>query len=114
MPLDFARKFSNTRVIMDATELPIQKPSDVNAQCITGSSYKHKGAVSCISKAFGGSASDRQIIEKSDLLNPSLNMFEKGDSIMAEKEDNGTGRVCKYPHNASRKISTRTRGSSAR
>jgi hypothetical protein len=32
MPIGVASKFSNTRVILDATEQPIQKPSDVDAQ----------------------------------------------------------------------------------
>lgn len=36
-----------------------------------------KGAVSFVFKAYGGSASDRQIIENSELLNPDLKMFEK-------------------------------------
>ncbi|XP_052695305.1 uncharacterized protein LOC128173672 isoform X2 [Crassostrea angulata] len=97
MPSDFGRKFPNTRVILDATELPINKPSDVNAQSITWSAYKHKntmktmigctpkGAVSFVSKAYGGSANDRQIIENSELLNPDLKMFEKGDSVMADR-----------------------------
>ncbi|XP_021347934.1 uncharacterized protein LOC110446917 [Mizuhopecten yessoensis] len=95
MPSDFHRKFPNTRVILDATELPIQKPSDVNAQSATWSSYKHKntlkamigctprGVVSFVSDAYGGSASDRQIIENSSLLNESV--FDKGDSIMADR-----------------------------
>lgn len=97
MPSDFARKFPNTRVILDATEIPLQKPSEVNAQSITWSSYKHKntlktmigvtprGCVSFISDAYGGSASDRQIIENSELLKPGNDMFQKGDSIMADR-----------------------------
>ena len=32
MPTNFAEKFPSTRVILDATEVPIEKPSDVNAQ----------------------------------------------------------------------------------
>lgn len=95
MPVDFKRKFPNTRVILDATELPIQKPSEVNAQSVTWSAYKHKntlkamigctprGVVSFVSDAYGGSASDRQIIENSSLLHQS--MFDKGDSIMADR-----------------------------
>lgn len=97
MPSDFRIKFPNTRVILDATELPIQKPSDVNSQSATWSSYKHnntlkamigctpKGSVSFVSAAYGGSASDRQIIENSELLKPDLKLFEKGDSIMADR-----------------------------
>ncbi|XP_056010013.1 uncharacterized protein LOC130051679 [Ostrea edulis] len=95
MPSNFAEKFANTRVILDATEIPVEKPSDVNAQSITWSNYKHRntikamigvtprGAVSYVSDAYGGSASDRMIIERSDLLKDG--MFEKGDSIMADR-----------------------------
>ena len=82
---------------MDATEVPIDKPSHVNNQSVTWSNYKHKntlkamigcspkGAITFISDAYGGSASDRQIIEKSELLNADNDMFESGDSIMADK-----------------------------
>lgn len=95
MPVNFAEKFPSTRVILDATEIPIQKPSDVNSQSVTWSNYKHRntikamigvtpsGAVSYVSDAYGGSASDRMIIERSELLNKG--MFEKGDSIMADR-----------------------------
>lgn len=97
MPEDFQKKFPTTRVILDATEIPIQKPSDVNAQSITWSSYKHRntlktmigctprGAVSFISESFGGSASDRQIIECSNMIKPESNMFLPKDSIMADR-----------------------------
>lgn len=95
MPVNFAEKFPSTRVILDAAEIPIQKPSDVNSQSVTWSNYKHRntikamigvtpsGAVSYVSDAYGGSASDRMIIERSELLNKG--MFEKGDSIMADR-----------------------------
>ena len=36
MPEDFKQKFPKTRVILDATETPIQKPSHVDAQSVTG------------------------------------------------------------------------------
>ena len=95
MPQDFKQKFPTTRVILDATEMPIQKPSDVNVQSLTWSSYKHKntvktmvgctprGAISYTSDCYGGSVSDRQIIEDSKLLGNS--MFSSGDSIMADR-----------------------------
>jgi hypothetical protein len=97
MPEDFLKKFPTTRVILDATEIPIHKPSDVNAQSITWSGYKHRntlktmigctprGAVSFISDSFGGSTSDRQIIESSDIIKPESNMFLPKDSIMADR-----------------------------
>ena len=95
MPSNFAEKFPSTSVKLDATEIPIEKPSDVNAQSVTWSNYKHRntikamvgitprGAVSYVSDAYGGSASDRMIIERSELLNKG--MFQKGDSIMADR-----------------------------
>lgn len=96
MPQDFKLKFPNTRMIIDGTEIPIQKPKKVDAQSVTFSSYKNKntlkvlvgcsprGLVSYVSSAYGGSASDRQICERSELLTND-NMFQKGDSIMADR-----------------------------
>jgi len=96
MPSHFKQLFPSTRVILDATEVPIQKPKDPNIQSATFSTYKNKntlkimvgctpkGAVSYLSDAYGGCTSDRQIIERSTLLSKE-NMFEKGDSIMADR-----------------------------
>jgi hypothetical protein len=42
MPSDFHNKFPTARVILDATEMPNQKPKDVNIHSLTWSSYKHK------------------------------------------------------------------------
>ena len=95
MPQNFKEKFPSTRVILDATEIPIEKPSNVNSQAATWSTYKHKntvksmigctprGAVSYVSDAYVGSTSDRQIIERSELLD--RKMFEPNDSIMADR-----------------------------
>lgn len=95
MPSDFKKKFPQTRVILDATEIPIHKPSNVDSQATTWSFYKHRntlktmtgctpnGAVSYVSTSYGGSCSDRQIIERSSLLNQGK--FESGDSIMADR-----------------------------
>jgi hypothetical protein len=44
-----------------------------------------RGTLSYISEWHGGSVSDRQIIEKSDLLKKDLEQFDKGDSIMADR-----------------------------
>ena len=95
MPEGFHRQFPSTRVILDATEVRIQKPSNVKDQRSTWSSYKNnntlkdmigitpRGVVSYVSPAYGGSASDRQIIENSPELFDGR--FEKGDSIMADR-----------------------------
>lgn len=94
MPADFRSKYPTTRVILDATEIPIQKPKNLQHQSATWSSYKNKNTLKCIigisprgvvtyiSDTYGGSASDRQIIEQSDLLK---NVFEPKDSIMADR-----------------------------
>ncbi|XP_061196676.1 uncharacterized protein LOC133204949 [Saccostrea echinata] len=96
MPDDFFANFCKTRVIIDATEVPINKPQNVNAQSATFSNYKNKntlkvmigctphGTVSYISDAYCGATSDRQIIERSDLLRD-LDKFQDHDSIMADR-----------------------------
>lgn len=93
MPADFRAKFPTTRLIVDGTEVPIKKPSKPVAQRATFSSYKNRntvkvvvgttpaGLVSYLSPAYGGSTSDRQIIERSGL--PS--MCDSHDSVMADK-----------------------------
>lgn len=92
-PTDFRKKFPGTRCIVDGTEIPIPRPSIPRAQQSTFSTYKNKptakalicaspvGLTSYISPTYGGSTSDRQIIERSDLME----MCDPGDSIMADK-----------------------------
>jgi hypothetical protein len=92
-PTDFKNKFPSTRVLLDATEIPVEKPSNPVAQKATFSSYKNRntvkvivgstpgGLVSYMSEAYGGAASDRQIVERSGLPNK----CSKGDSLMADK-----------------------------
>lgn len=94
-PVDFKRKFPNTRMVLDATEVRIEKPSKVTDQRATWSSYKNcntlktmvgispRGVVTHISPSYGGNVSDRQIIERSDLLREQR--FQGGDSIMADR-----------------------------
>ncbi|XP_076049646.1 uncharacterized protein LOC143030382 [Oratosquilla oratoria] len=86
MPVNFKKQFPSTRVILDATEVPIQKPSNVNAQSATFSTCRNcntlktmigctpGGLTSYVSDSYSGSASDRQ-----------GHMFESGDSIMADR-----------------------------
>ena len=92
-PSDFKTKFPSTRSILDGFEFPVKKPKAPAAQQVTFSTYKNRntakalvgitpgGLMSYMSGAYGGSTSDRQIIERSGLINK----VNKGDSIMADK-----------------------------
>lgn len=92
-PQDFASKYPTTRCIIDGTECPIAKPKNPLAQQATFSHYKNRntvkvlvgcspgGLVNYVSPAYGGSASDRQIVERSTLPQ----MCSGGDSILADK-----------------------------
>jgi len=95
MPKDFKSKYPNARVILGVTEIPIRKPSNLKDQKLTWSNIKKKntlktvvgisprGHITFISETFGGSATGREILEKSYLLKPG--MFETGDVIVAKK-----------------------------
>ena len=79
LPKSFA-KFPRTRVIIDCTEIKIQKPTGPSAQKVTWSNYKSSntfkllveisptGAFTFFSKLWSGGVSDRHITIKSGLI----------------------------------------------
>ena len=93
MPECFIKKYSSTTIIIDATEIYIEKPNNPEAQQLTFSSYKNAntlkalvgivpiGAISFISTLFGGSISDKELTQKSDLVDK----LQHGDCIMADR-----------------------------
>lgn len=93
MPEQFKLNKMPTRIIIDCTEIAIVRPSNPLSQQITFSSYKNRntikfligstpgGLLSYCSEGFGGSTSDRQMIERSILIN----ICDDGDSIMADR-----------------------------
>ncbi|XP_049523027.1 uncharacterized protein LOC125945300 [Dermacentor silvarum] len=95
MPPHF-RRYPNTRIILDTTEICIQKPSSLTAQRRTFSHYKFANTMKCVvgatpdcyvsvvSPLYGGGTSDRAIVQQSGVLD----LFEAGDGIMVDKEFN--------------------------
>ncbi|XP_037504984.2 uncharacterized protein LOC119381035 [Rhipicephalus sanguineus] len=87
------RRYPNTRIILDTTEIRIQKPSGVHAQRQTFSSYKHANTMKClvgatpdcfvnfVSALYGGGTSDRKIVQQSGVLD----LLEPGDGVMVDK-----------------------------
>ena len=79
MPKCFKESYPSTRVIVDCTELFIEKPSSLRSQSITYSSYKHhntaKGligiapsaAITFVSDLFAGRVSDKKATKESSL-----------------------------------------------
>ncbi|XP_061172879.1 uncharacterized protein LOC133182161 [Saccostrea echinata] len=92
MPTCF-KSFQNLRVILDCTEIFIQKSNSLINQNQSFSHYKHhttlkfligitpSGVISFVSEGFGGKISDRQMIERL----PLLDLLEERDVVMADK-----------------------------
>ena len=93
MPPSFRHWYPTTRVIIDATEFFIEKPSSLARQSATWSSYKNHntfksllgispdGTFTYISDLYEGSISDVSLVEQCGLLG----RLERGDSVMADK-----------------------------
>ena len=85
--------YSDVRIILDATEIRIERPSHPQIQRSTWSEYKHgntlkglvgispNGCVTFVSKLYGGSISDTQLTLQSGLLHK----LTAGDAIMADR-----------------------------
>ena len=80
MPGSFCKFFKQCAVIIDCTEVFIERPSDLLARAQVWSQYKHRstikfligitpqGTISYVSKCVGGRMSDKQITEQSTLI----------------------------------------------
>ncbi len=93
MPDSFKRLYPKTRVIIDCTEIFVETPSSLEVQALLWSEYKHhttfkvlvcitpNGAISWISPAYGGRASDKFIVNDSGFLD----LLEPFDCVMADR-----------------------------
>ncbi|XP_071579699.1 uncharacterized protein [Temnothorax nylanderi] len=92
LPLCF-KDFEDVRVVVDCTEVFIQKPAKLCCQLLTYSHYKGSETckimtgvtpaenISYISKPYGGRVSDTVIFEQSNLVK----LLQPGDAVMVDK-----------------------------
>ena len=81
LPFAFKEKYPKTYIIIDASEIFIETPTDLEIQSSTWSNYKHNitakfligctpnGAVSFVSQLYVGSVSDVKLTVESGLIN---------------------------------------------
>ena len=93
MPKVFKEKYRSTRVIIDATDIYVEKPALPELQQLTFSSYKNhntykgligispSGAVIFVSDLYPGSISDKELTRRCGFLQ----LLQSGDSIMADR-----------------------------
>ena len=93
MPEIFKNLLPDTTVIVDCTEIEMEKPSSLDGQSACYSSYKRRttmkallgitpsGVVCFVSEFFPGSTSDKEITVKSGFLNK----LQVGDQVLADK-----------------------------
>ncbi|XP_064461833.1 uncharacterized protein LOC135371985 [Ornithodoros turicata] len=87
---DVFQEFPNTRLVLDVTEVRIQRPPSLNVQ---GQTFLHyntykvvvgctpDGYISYVSKLWGGSVSDAHIVQKSGVFDS----LEPGDGILVDR-----------------------------
>ena len=80
MPLSFRRFFKKCCVIIDCTEIFMERPSDLLARAQVWSNYKHhstmkfligitpQGTVSFVSRCAGGRINDKEITEQAGIM----------------------------------------------
>lgn len=95
VPLVFKEKFPRLTTIIDCFEIFIEAPKNLKARAQCYSNYKKHctikfliactplGAISFISKAWGGRASDVQIVRESGFISPTYHF--PGDQILADR-----------------------------
>ena len=93
LPKVFKKTYKRCRVIIDCSEIFIDRPGNMTARASTWSNYKHNntikflvgitptGAVCFISKAYGGCISDKVLTQRSGFLD----LLEPGDYVLADR-----------------------------
>ena len=93
MPMDFRKHCPTSTVIVDCSEIFVERPSNLLARAQTYSSYKHhntakylivitpQGTVCFISNGWGGRVNDKHLTENCGLLDHLV----PGDAILADR-----------------------------
>jgi hypothetical protein len=93
MPTSFRKFFKKCAVIVDCSEIFMERPRDLLARAQVWSNYKHhstlkfligitpQGTISYVSKCVGGRMSDKEVFEKSNLIDYLL----PGDVVLADR-----------------------------
>ena len=93
LPKVFKKLYKRCRVIIDCSEIFLQRPTNLDARAVTYSNYKHHntmkfligitpyGAVSFVSKCWGGRVSDNEITAKSGFYDK----IEYSDLVLADR-----------------------------
>lgn len=93
LPSLFKPRYSKCRVISDCTEIFCERARDLTLRALTWSNYKHhntikilvgitpSGAISLVSKAFGGRASDKLRTQHSGFFD----LQEYGDLVLTDR-----------------------------
>ncbi|KAK3697325.1 hypothetical protein QZH41_004726 [Actinostola sp. cb2023] len=93
MPMIFKKVYPRLTIIVDCTEIEMEKPSSLDAQSACYSSYKSRttmkallgitpsGVLCFVSEFFPGSTSDKEITVQSGFLTK----LKPGDQVMADK-----------------------------
>ncbi len=92
LPKDFPEQYSDTRTILDCTEMFTVKPTNPSSQAATYSQYKHHNTLKVligisptgiITFVYGGNTSDRYTAEAEFIAK-----VEPGDAIMVDRSFN--------------------------
>ena len=93
LPKVFKKCFPRCKVIINCTEVFIERPGNLKARQVTWSNYKHNntlkvligisliGAISFLSRAFGGRVSDKVITQRSGFLD----LLEYNYQVLADR-----------------------------
>ena len=93
MPESFGRLYPSTRIILDATEVRVEKPGLPSLQQVTFSNYKNtntykelvgispSGIITFVSKLYVGSISGKELTRCSGIMD----LLQSGDSMMADR-----------------------------